>query len=687
MKRFLLTLLMVLAITFPASANYFPDVTITSTDGIWTDTRAYATINAAVTAIGAVDKRTIVIPNEQVVTALTVTANITLKFLRDGSIANSGQLTIQTLNIKADDHQIFTGVGDIDFASGSVVRSTWFSDIVEALDVTNDDTLTMIVAQTETTTANTAVGNNVTLRWDSPFIITVDTGDILSNVKNIEAGNYQILAGAGDVDFLDGTELNLDWFLNLRAVLTWVETEEVTIKVYGTHTIDFTDATTINERLDLSNGSFAIAVATTLTTVGLVKAGPNSFDLTGDLEVDGSFEAGRYPVFSGAINPGFISGSEVYLEWWGAERDAYGADQSSYLDDVLSAISVGEHIIVNVSDEIQVDPTTITNLGNSGKSITVRHFTSRGNGRIFQHIQESGIGNTPDHEEVLAATDHPAFVLDARSDVASVPGGSIHKGSSYIHRTAGKGRIQLVYNDVGEGGGVADEDGWGVAPFNDAGAAFLTYSIFVQRQNEGNSNTGYVAINGKYPKQPLDVKGPIRLRAYSTGEPTLLFIRTDPGPEGDDTKYYEYNHVTTYGSEIKYDATNGFSFYKLDTSEAEDLLLATLGIYGEFKPKVLVLSINSHTLSNAFDCRDGNYVNGLALTGNVLIPAPTNVTTGQQLIFRIAQNIGAGHTVTWNAVFKHAWSDAGNTSGKYSTIQFIYDGSNWVQVGAQSPYF
>ena len=60
---------------------------------------------------------TIVIANAHTVTALTVPANVTLKFERDGSITNSGQLTINTKNIIADDHQIFTGTGDIDFES------------------------------------------------------------------------------------------------------------------------------------------------------------------------------------------------------------------------------------------------------------------------------------------------------------------------------------------------------------------------------------------------------------------------------------------------------------------------------------------------------------------------------------------------------------------------------------------
>jgi hypothetical protein len=33
-----------------------------------------------------------------------------------------------------------------------------------------------------------------------------------------------------------------------------------------------------------------------------------------------------------------------------------------------------------------------------------------------------------------------------------------------------------------------------------------------------------------------------------------------------------------------------------------------------------------------------------------------------------------------------AWSDAGNVTGKRSTISFIYDAANLNQDGAQTPY-
>lgn len=77
-----------------------------------------------------------------------------------------------------------------------------------------------------------------------------------------------------------------------------------------------------------------------------------------------------------------------------------------------------------------------------------------------------------------------------------------------------------------------------------------------------------------------------------------------------------------------------------------------------------------------------------ALTGNITINAPSgNVPRGKELVFRFLQDATGLRTVTWNAVFKHAWSDVGNTANKTSTIRFRFDNTNWIQIGAQSPYF
>ena len=331
MKRTLLYLIILLSLALPASAAdpFFRDVIVTSPDGIWTDPRAYTTLNAAVTAVGA-NVRTIVIPSAQVVTALTIPANVTLRFERDGSITNSGQLTINTPRIEAAARQIFTGAGDIDFVAGTVVKSSWFVDLDEALDVTSDDTVTIVITESETTTADMAVGNDVTLRWESPFIITVDTTHTLSNVKNIEAGNYQIFAGAGDIDFLDGTVLELSWFTRLRNVITWVEAEEVTLVISEESIVDFTD--TIDPNIELkfnAGGSFSVNGGVVLSGLG-------------------NITAGKQQIFSGAGDVDFLTGSTLHTSWFGSLVNA-----DTYTDDDNVSLS----LIVDSSETIAANTT------------------------------------------------------------------------------------------------------------------------------------------------------------------------------------------------------------------------------------------------------------------------------------------------------------------------------------------
>jgi hypothetical protein len=73
-----------------------------------------------------------------------------------------------------------------------------------------------------------------------------------------------------------------------------------------------------------------------------------------------------------------------------------------------------------------------------------------------------------------------------------------------------------------------------------------------------------------------------------------------------------------------------------------------------------------------------------ALTGNITINAPTNPLSGRRLELIFTQDATGGRTVTWNAVFKFAtsaWQPNG-TASKSSVIAFVYDGTNWQQIGS-----
>lgn len=73
----------------------------------------------------------------------------------------------------------------------------------------------------------------------------------------------------------------------------------------------------------------------------------------------------------------------------------------------------------------------------------------------------------------------------------------------------------------------------------------------------------------------------------------------------------------------------------------------------------------------------------MTLTGNVTINAPTttNVPYGTRLRFVFTQDGTGGRTVTWNAVFKVNWTPT-TTAAKVNSIDFMHDGTNWIQVGS-----
>jgi len=386
MKRILLYLIILISLALPASAAepFFKDVIVTSPSGIWTDTRAYTTLNLAVAAVGA-NVRTIVIPSAQVVTALTIPANVTLRFERDGAIANSGQLTIQTTRIQAGASQIFSGAGDIDFAVGTVVKSSWFDDLDEALDVTSDDTLTMVITEAETLAADAAVGTDVTLRWESPLIIN-DGGFTLSGLKKIEAGTYQIFAGTGDFDFLAGSVVHSSWFVRLRTAITYTTDEDVdlTILIDQPETIDLD--VTADEYQDIQIGkgcTISVAVTKTLTihSPRNVIAHP------------------RQTAFIGAGTTVFTSGGTAYPEWW------YDGDADWY-DELNNATTS----LANDGGLVQLSEQTYTIA-----SLDLTTWINVPSGVTIQGIGPASIvyvaDNTPDYLTIFA----PNGAIDAET--------------------------------------------------------------------------------------------------------------------------------------------------------------------------------------------------------------------------------------------------------------------------------
>lgn len=284
-----------------AYAEFAPDIILTSPNGIWTDSRAYSSLTNAISAIGS-NERTLVITSEQSFVDLTIPSNITLRFERDGSLNNSGTLTLNTKKIIASDRLIFKGSGSIVFTRGTTLRSSWFGTLTNALKKTNGfyDYLTIIISEESTITEDVEVGDKITLKWEGPRNrIAVNDGFTLSNVKNIEAGEYQIFTDSGDIDFVDGTILNLAWFKRIRSVVGWVEDEKVTLYITKPITVDYDNTIPSNITIRVSNGSLLTGTST--------------------LTINGKLYAGRYKIFDENLTVNLHD--LIYPEWFGAFPD------------------------------------------------------------------------------------------------------------------------------------------------------------------------------------------------------------------------------------------------------------------------------------------------------------------------------------------------------------------------------
>jgi hypothetical protein len=323
-------LFLLLTLLFAPSlfAQFQSDIILTSPDGVWTDSRAYSTLNSAVTAVGA-NVRTIVIASPQTVTNLTIPSTVTLQFERNGSISNSGQLTINTRNIEAPNRQIFTGAGNIDFADGSIIKTGWFSNLESALALTTNDKITLEVSKPQTVSASYAVGNDVILRWLSPEnILTVSPSVTISNIHSVEAGNYQIFAGTGTFTFVDGIDLKLVWFNSFRSAVTWIGSTIASLKVTPDYIVDLSDSTSVNTVLDFIslNGSLSANAGVTVTINSTIKAGP-SYIFKG---------LGTYSITA------LSKTTEVYPQMWGAKGDCdpvavTGTDDSAAINKTTAA--------------------------------------------------------------------------------------------------------------------------------------------------------------------------------------------------------------------------------------------------------------------------------------------------------------------------------------------------------------
>ncbi|MBU2249275.1 MAG: hypothetical protein KKD77_21185 [Gammaproteobacteria bacterium] len=418
MKKLILSIFLVisLAITSFAAEPFFTDVIVTSPNGIWTDARAYSTLNDAVAAVGA-NERTIVIASPQVVTTLTIPSTITLKFERNGSITNSGNLDIQTKNIIADNRQIFTGVGNIDFAAGSTVKTGWFSNIESAFALTTNDTVTLEISKPATITANYSPNVNVNLKWTSPGnVLTVTAGTTLSNLKNIEAGNFQIFGTTGDVDFVAGAKVKSGWFANIESAFTLTSDDTVTLLITKPQTITASSpGNNVNLSWDSPGNILTISSGITVT-------------------VNGVIQADRYQIFSFADATARLVYDirEVFPEWVGNTDSIFYPDYNA----TDQGDTGNNNTIKYAIDTIGVDDGTIVLRHNSGTAITTYTVsTSETIGSTIQLVIEKGARLSIDVGQTLILYS-PANINAAPNQQIFTGAGTVAftiPGTAYLH--------------------------------------------------------------------------------------------------------------------------------------------------------------------------------------------------------------------------------------------------------------
>jgi hypothetical protein len=76
----------------------------------------------------------------------------------------------------------------------------------------------------------------------------------------------------------------------------------------------------------------------------------------------------------------------------------------------------------------------------------------------------------------------------------------------------------------------------------------------------------------------------------------------------------------------------------------------------------------------------------LTLTAALLVAALGSPFIGQRFKFTFIQDGTGGRAVTWVGTYKLTWADTGNTLGKRSSVAVVWDGTNFNQDGAQTPY-
>lgn len=118
------------------------------------------------------------------------------------SVNNGQTLTCNIIDINAGNYQVFAGAGSIIFAGGTILKSSWFPDLVTAITKISDAKVSLEITKSETINSITTNTNTILKFLNVNKIITINNGQVLTLYGELDAGLFQIFAGDGTVNFL-----------------------------------------------------------------------------------------------------------------------------------------------------------------------------------------------------------------------------------------------------------------------------------------------------------------------------------------------------------------------------------------------------------------------------------------------------------------------------------------------------
>jgi len=275
--------------------------------------------------------------NEQASTTQPIGDDVALKWGEPGNelTIDSGIVISNVDQIMAGDYIIANGIGRLDFNDGVVVKSTWFSRLrVTGKHIDNSE-VTLEVRKSEILDYSYTFPNTVKFDLGRGYDIIPNTGRTLTIQSNDIIGRDYPTFGddsLGRVDFADGSIIKSTWFSTLADAGFHIDDSIIRLEIRKDETINYD------------------YVFPATTTFKYIPGNILSDSADADLTINGEIDAQpRQQIFDWGNGTGDISLSlraEVYPQFFGFSSLESGANNATYLEEMITAITANQYIVI-----------------------------------------------------------------------------------------------------------------------------------------------------------------------------------------------------------------------------------------------------------------------------------------------------------------------------------------------------